>query len=86
MFNNLFSYGETNISINGEINKILSTDIMDIRNCPSYVDSCIYICIEGTNNPCHPEDLYSISIDTSESGESTEGLDIEYIFHGSIMA
>ena len=68
-----FSYGEANISINGKINKILSTDIMDIRNCPSYVDSCIYICSEGTSNPCHPEDLYSISIDTSESGESTEG-------------
>ena len=47
--------------------------MVDIRNCPDYVDSCIYVCSDGINNPCHPENLYSIAIDTSESGESTEG-------------
>jgi len=46
---------------------------MDIRNCPDFVDSCIYVCSDGINNPCHPDNLYSISIDTNESGESTEG-------------
>ena len=68
-----FIYGDEFISINGEINKIIPTDISNIRNCPDYVDSCIYVCGDGINNPCHPENLYSIAIDTSESGESTEG-------------
>ena len=68
-----FCFGETLTSINGEINKIISLDKINIRNCPDYVDSCIYVCSEGINNPCHPDNLYSIAIDTSESAESTEG-------------
>ena len=66
-------FGQTFTSINGEINKIISTDLMDIRTCPDYVDSCIYVCNDGTNNPCHPDNLYSIAIDTSGSEESTDG-------------
>ena len=66
-------FGQTFTSINGEINKIISTDLMDIRTCPDYVDSCIYVCNDGTSNPCHPDNLYSIAIDTSGSEESTDG-------------
>ena len=68
-----FIFGESVTSINGEIHKIISTDIADIRNCPDYVDSCLYVCSDGANNPCHPEDLYSIAINSNQGGESTEG-------------
>ena len=54
--------------VEGDINRVVSTDIIEIRNCPDYVDSCLYVCSDGVNNPCHPADLYSIAIDTSESG------------------
>ncbi len=66
-------FGQTFTSISGKINKVINADLMDIRTCPNYVDSCIYVCNDGTNNPCHPENLYSIAIDTSNSGENTEG-------------
>ena len=66
-------HGETFSSIHGEITNVISTDLLEIRNCPDYIDSCIYVCSDGINNPCHPENLYPISIDTSESGESTIG-------------
>ena len=68
-----FISGESLTSINGEIHKIISTEIADNRNCPDYVDSCLYVCSDGANNPCHPEDLYSIAINSNQGGESTEG-------------
>ena len=51
----------------------ISTDFIDLRTCPDYVDSCVYVCNDGTSNPCHPDNLYSIAIDTSGSEESTDG-------------
>ena len=68
-----FSYAEMLYTVEGDINRVVSTDMIEIRNCPDYVDSCLYVCSDGVNNPCHPTDLYSIAIDTSESGESSEG-------------
>ena len=68
-----FISGQNLTFIDGDINKIITPELVNIRNCPDYVDSCIYVCSDAINNPCHPEDLYSIAIDTSEGGESTEG-------------
>ena len=65
--------GQTFTTITGEINKIISTDFIDLRTCPDYVDSCVYVCNDGTSNPCHPDNLYTIAIDTSDSEESTDG-------------
>ena len=68
-----FISGQNLTFIDGDINKIITPELVNIRNCPDYVDSCIYVCSDAINNPCHPEDLYSIAVDTSEGGESTEG-------------
>ena len=45
----------------------------DLRTCPTSVDSCVYVCDNGTNNPCHPENIFTISIDTTDGNESTQG-------------
>ena len=66
-------FGQTFTSTSGKINKIIDADLMNIRTCPDYVDSCIYVCSNGANNPCHPENLYNITIDTIGNGENTEG-------------
>jgi len=65
--------GQTTTSISGDIDRLISDDIINMRTCPDYVDSCIYVCDNGSVNPCHPENIYSIAIDTSGDGESTEG-------------
>ena len=65
----------------GEEFQVLSGDIiqlddqynLDIRTCPDVVDSCLYVCSDASTNPCHPEDLYSITIDTSTGGAETAG-------------
>ena len=65
----------------GEEFQVLSGDIiqlddqynLDIRTCPDVVDSCLYVCSDATTNPCHPEDLYSITIDTSTGSAETAG-------------
>lgn len=71
----LISYLNANtvFSIFGNIEKV-TQDSIYYRNCPDYVDSCIYVCNDGITNPCHPDNLYSISIDSSSSDTSTEGL------------
>ena len=66
-------FGQTFTTIHGEIHNIPSTDFIDLRTCPDYVDSCVYVCNDGTSNPCHPNNLYTIAIDTSDSEESTDG-------------
>ena len=66
-------HGQPFTSISGDVNKVFSMDSMEVRTCPDYIDSCIYVCNDGSFNPCHPIDLFPISIDTSVSGESTEG-------------
>ena len=68
-----FLKGETLTIIKGDINKIISDDLINIRTCPDYVDSCIYICNDASINPCHPENLFPIAIDTSGTEESTDG-------------
>ncbi len=66
-------HGQPFTIISGDVNKVFSMDSMEVRTCPDYIDSCIYVCNDGSFNPCHPIDLFPISIDTSVSGESTEG-------------
>ena len=53
--------------------EILIIDSPFQRDCPDPVDSCLYVCSEGTQNPCHPESIYSISIDTTEGSENSVG-------------
>ena len=71
----LFIYSQQDFTIRGNVNKFLVTDsITEIRNCPGFVDSCLYVCDDGALNPCHPQNIYTIAIDTSADGEeSTEG-------------
>ena len=65
----------------GEEFQVLSGDIiqlddqynLDTRTCPDVVDSCLYVCSDASTNPCHPEDLYSITIDTSTGSAETAG-------------
>ena len=59
-----FSFGEPTITISGEINIAQNIDSLAVRTCPDYIDSCLYICSDGTANACHPEQLYPIDIDT----------------------
>ena len=67
------AWGQTISTIFGNISDVVSNDSINFRTCPSYVDSCIYICNDGISNPCHPDNLYPIAIDTSDSGESSVG-------------
>lgn len=43
------------------------------RNCPDPVDSCLYVCSEGIENLCHPQDVYPIAIDTTDGSENSVG-------------
>ena len=61
---NLYEYS-------GEIQNIDSLFIQ--RDCPDAVDSCLFVCGDGSQNPCHPENIYSIAIDTTEGSENSEG-------------
>ena len=67
-----FISGQALNTISGNINSSYN-DSIAIRTCPDYVDSCIFICSDGYSNPCHPEDLYPIALDTSSSEETTPG-------------
>ena len=52
----------------------MNDSVYNSRTCPGYIDSCLYVCDNGENNPCHPQDIYTIAIDTSSNDEeSTEG-------------
>ena len=58
--------------------QVLSGDIIQIdddiyRTCPDLVDSCIYVCSEGEPNPCHPENLFAIIVDSSITDSNTLG-------------
>ena len=58
--------------------QVLSGDIIQIdddifRTCPDLVDSCIYVCSEGEPNPCHPENIFTIVVDSSTGDTVTEG-------------
>tara|TARA_Y100000590_G_scaffold331875_1_gene377146 strand:+ start:3867 stop:4895 length:1029 start_codon:yes stop_codon:yes gene_type:complete len=45
----------------------------NLRTCPNVVDSCIYICSDANTNPCQPENIYSIAIDTIAGISDSEG-------------
>ena len=64
LLNICFLFGEPTITISGEINIAQNIDSLAVRTCPDYIDSCLYICSDGTANACHPEQLYPIDIDT----------------------
>jgi hypothetical protein len=66
------AWGQALSTISGNINASYN-DSIAIRTCPDYVDSCLFICSDGYSNPCHPEDLYTITLDTSNSEETTLG-------------
>ena len=65
------------ITISGEINIVQDIDSTLVRTCLDYVDSCLYICSNGTINPCHPENLYPLAID-SNTGDTSLALDSHY--------
>ena len=67
-----FLFGNNIFVSQGEV---LPSDISSegFRTCPTQVDSCIYMCGEGINNPCHPEDIFTISIESVDGNESSEG-------------
>ena len=43
------------------------------RDCPDGVDSCLYVCSNGIQNPCQPENIYSIAVDTLGGTENSLG-------------
>ena len=59
--------------LSGDIIQLDDQYNLDIRTCPDVVDSCLYVCSDASTNPCHPEDLYSITIDTSTGSAETAG-------------
>ncbi len=69
-------FGEEFLVLSGDIIQLDDQYNLDLRTCPDVVDSCLYVCSDASTNPCHPEDLYSITIDTSTG--STETADSRY--------
>ncbi|MBL7012806.1 MAG: T9SS type A sorting domain-containing protein [Candidatus Marinimicrobia bacterium] len=51
-----------------------------LRTCPDLVDSCIYVCSEDDDNPCHPEEIYSIVVDSSIGDTNTAGSRFRFYF------
>ena len=66
-------FGQNFTTISGAIEQSDFVDSLFSRNCPEYVDSCIYVCDDGSMNPCHPEGLYSIAVDTIDGSENSDG-------------
>ena len=65
-------FGESTITISGNINIDQISDSSFVRICPDYVDSCLHVCSDGTINACHPSQLFTIDIEPAEtdSGEA----------------
>ena len=68
-----FLFGDNFHIISGDIIQLDDQYNLDTRTCPDVVDSCLYVCSDASTNPCHPEDLYSITIDTSTGSAETAG-------------
>ncbi len=66
-------FGEEFLVLSGDIIQLDDQYNLDLRTCPDVVDSCLYVCSDASTNPCHPEDLYSITIDTSTGSAETAG-------------
>ena len=77
--------GEEFLVLSGDIIQLDDQYNLDIRTCPDVVDSCLYVCSDASTNPCHPEDLYSITIDTSTGSAETAGSRYRIYFPGSTM-
>ena len=58
-------FGQNFTMVSGSIEQSSLSDSLFSRNGPDYVDSCSYVCDNGSMNPCHPEELYSIAVDLS---------------------
>tara|TARA_Y100000590_G_scaffold454216_1_gene600604 strand:+ start:103 stop:1137 length:1035 start_codon:yes stop_codon:yes gene_type:complete len=64
------AFGDEYYSIQGDI---VQLNHIDVRTCPDVVDSCIYICSNAITNPCHPENIYTIAIDTIAGSADSDG-------------
>lgn len=67
-----FLFGNNIFVTQGEVIP-LDLSSAEIRSCPASVDSCIYVCDDGMINPCHSENIFTISIDSLEGNESSDG-------------
>ncbi len=65
--------GEEFQVLSGDIIRLDDFEDRDVMTCPGLVDSCIYVCDDGSSNPCHPENLYSIVVDSSIGDTNTIG-------------
>ena len=85
-----FLFGEEFQVYSGDIIKIDSLLGLDIRDCPANVDSCINVCNNGISNPCHPENLYSIVVDSSATDTNTQGsrfrINFPYEYEGLVVS
>ena len=68
-----FLFGEEFQILSGEIIRLDDYEARDAMTCPDLVDSCIYVCGDGSSNPCHPENLYAIVVDSSTGDTVTLG-------------
>ena len=68
-----FLYGEEFQTISGDVIRLDDFEKWSSMTCPDLVDSCIYVCDEGISNPCHPENLYAIVVDSSTGDTATLG-------------
>lgn len=57
----------------GDIIRLDDFEARDAMTCPDLVDSCVYVCSDGNSNPCHPENLYAIVVDSSTGDTVTLG-------------
>jgi len=64
------AFGDEFYSIQGDI---IQLNNIDVRTCPDVVDSCIFICSDAITNPCHPENIYTIAIDTIAGSAESDG-------------
>ena len=73
VFVNCIIFGENLYIVRGELKQSSSIETISIRNCPESVDSCLYVCSDGSEQLCHPEELYTIEINTNNNGDYTDG-------------
>ena len=66
-------FGEEFQILSGDILRLDDFEARDAMTCPDLVDSCIYVCDDGSSNPCHPENLYAIVVDSSTGDTVTLG-------------
>ncbi len=65
-----FLSGSNLRTISGDITQI---DNSYLRSCPEVVDSCIFACDDASTNPCHPENIFTINVDTIPGITDSEG-------------